>query len=348
MEPFIHLAEYSFMVCKVCQFACVADEVATHLRKSHSHLTPKERTTITTTIKAIPDIIYSQAILRRDFAYPAATIKPILFITPPKTDGIRCDICQFITRTIRGIQKHCRQNHRWRNDWQKGGNVVKKARQERLIPWTTGVCYQQFFPSHTASGWFKVGQGMVPAVGGGVVPAVEGSIVPAVETDKQRLLHIHQTQANRFAKTQKVIEAADEKTEPSLWLRRVGWVEHLKGLDKKALQLLIRPIGEDELPLQLIWESLDRVMDRARNATAAGQIGLAVLFEINRKESAVKPHKPFDSIVEDKTWKKYKDMFRRLLCFITQMENHKELDLPYNLTAKQSDLFDRLETEAKC
>jgi len=61
--------------------------------------------------------------------------------------------------------------------------VAKKARQERQVPWTTGVLCQRFFQSRAASGWFKVGRssGAVPAVEGRVVPVVEGKVVPAVE-----------------------------------------------------------------------------------------------------------------------------------------------------------------------
>jgi hypothetical protein len=84
-------------------------------------------------------------------------------------------------------------------------------------------------------------------------------------------------------------------------------------------------------------------MDQARYVVAAGRVGLAVLFEINRKELSSKPHKPFDSMVEQDTWVRYKDVFRRLLCFITRMEIQDEPELPYELTAKQDTLFDALD-----
>ena len=52
------------------------------------------------------------------------------------------------------------------------------------------------------------------------------------ETVEQRLTQIHKAQVKRFEeKKQQMIQAGDEKAEPNPWLRRVGWAEHLRGLD---------------------------------------------------------------------------------------------------------------------
>jgi hypothetical protein len=59
---------------------------------------------------------------------------------------------------LRGIQKHYGEKHGWVNIWKKGGNVVKRAKGERQVPWKTGARCQRFFPNHAASGWFEVGR----------------------------------------------------------------------------------------------------------------------------------------------------------------------------------------------
>lgn len=150
ISPFVQLRGYPFVVCTKCQFPCVGEEVATHLRKHHTTIPAARRQTITKAIQAIPGIIANQAGLV-GFQYPSPTVDPIPFIARPQTDGLRCNECGFIVRTPQGIQRHCRKQHGWENDWQKGGNVGKRAREERELPWTTGVRCQRFFPSRAAS-----------------------------------------------------------------------------------------------------------------------------------------------------------------------------------------------------
>lgn len=29
--PFVHVSEYPFLICKLCKYACVADEVSNHI-----------------------------------------------------------------------------------------------------------------------------------------------------------------------------------------------------------------------------------------------------------------------------------------------------------------------------
>lgn len=332
MDPFIQLPEYPFVICKVCRVACVADEAKAHLHNQHSTISTSERARIFRLIADIPGIIKDQRGLY-GFQFPQPTIKPIPFIMPPKTDGLRCNRCSFVTRTIDGMQKHCRKEHSWTNRRGRGGNLQKKARQEWEVPWTTGIRCQRFFKSRAASGWFEVGQSSQP-----VQPAQPGD----AETIDQRIIRLHKTQAERFEQRgQELIRAGDQKAEPNSWLGRVGWAEHLKGLDADRLRNSIRPIEDDEPVLQRMWESMERVMDMAQAAVTPWQVGQAVLFEINRKEVHIKPRKPFDSRLEDDTWIRYKTAFRKLLCFIHRTQDWDDEDRPaYDFTEKQGKLFD--------
>ncbi|KAK4206214.1 hypothetical protein QBC37DRAFT_445140 [Rhypophila decipiens] len=325
MEPFVYLPEYPFVICHTCRYACVANEVNTHLRKQHTEIKPSERSRIARLVEEIPGIIPNQAGLC-GFSYPPATTEPIPFIAAPEIDGIRCDECGFATRTVRGIQGHCREEHGCENDWKKGGNVAKRARQDRALPWTTGIQCQRFFRSRVASQWFEVGRGSQVAVVA-VVSASE-------ETVEQRITQIHKAQAKKLEeKKQQIIQAGDEKAEPNPWLRRVGWAEHLQGLDRERLRESMGPIGEDEATLQRMWDSLGRVMDQARAAAVPIRVGHAVLFEVNRKEAHMKATKPFDSRMEDDTWIRYREVMRKLLCFIQRTQDWEDEARPrYMLT----------------
>ena len=43
MEPFVYLESYRVPVCRKCRFACVSDEVPTHLRVRHPEIGSTER-----------------------------------------------------------------------------------------------------------------------------------------------------------------------------------------------------------------------------------------------------------------------------------------------------------------
>jgi hypothetical protein len=61
MEPFVHLRELNVVICKVCKFACVADEVGSHLCMRHRAIGLESRHTIEQDVGQIPGIVWSQA-----------------------------------------------------------------------------------------------------------------------------------------------------------------------------------------------------------------------------------------------------------------------------------------------
>ncbi|KAK2758592.1 hypothetical protein CKAH01_05640 [Colletotrichum kahawae] len=150
MEPFVHDTQYSILICTLCKYAVIANEVTAHLRNHHRSITAKARSKVARLVGDIPSIIRSQADLQ-SFQYPDSTVKPIAHIAPPQVDGLRCHSCRYMCRRVRNMQEHCRVEHGWQNDWQKGGNMQKRAMAARDLPWATGVPCQQFFPSHAGS-----------------------------------------------------------------------------------------------------------------------------------------------------------------------------------------------------
>ncbi|KAF5482963.1 hypothetical protein CGCS363_v015108 [Colletotrichum siamense] len=158
------------------------------------------------------------------------------------------------------MQEHCRVEHRWENDWHKGGDVRKKATAVRDLPWTTGVPCQRFFLTRAASGWFEVAQGQIAD------ESLQGapSRSPAQQA-VDRVRDLRKVQAERVKTSHdELIRVANERLEPSPWLARVGWAVHLKGLSASALFNTTAPINEDEVVLQAMWATVDRVLDQAR------------------------------------------------------------------------------------
>jgi hypothetical protein len=54
MEPFTYLEKYRVPVCKKCEFACVSNEVPTHLQTRHRDMLPTARRTVAEVIGSIP------------------------------------------------------------------------------------------------------------------------------------------------------------------------------------------------------------------------------------------------------------------------------------------------------
>ncbi|KAH8662705.1 hypothetical protein BGZ61DRAFT_562852, partial [Ilyonectria robusta] len=154
---FIHLAELNVIVCSICKWAVLADEVVSHLgqEKHRRAFTARQRREIRDRIYEIPRILRRQEDLD-DFRFPAPTDPSLPHIAPPATDGLRCDECGYVLRARSHMLTHCRDEHGWSNNWTRGGNVKLRATRQRSLPWTTGVHYQRLFPSRRASRCFEV------------------------------------------------------------------------------------------------------------------------------------------------------------------------------------------------
>ncbi|KAL7940340.1 hypothetical protein V8C42DRAFT_356318 [Trichoderma barbatum] len=301
MEPFVHLREYPFVICKSCQFACVANEVYSHLRKHHPGIQIDKRRKIVAAVAAIPGIIHRQAELQ-EFQLPESVAEPVLFIWPPKEDGMRCKACRCIYRQPWRMLEHGRKAHGWENDWKKGGDVVRKAKERREVPWMKDVRCQRFFPSRAASGYFEV------IWVGEASEGSSGQQPGAAEDMAKRIRQMHRSQEEKLEKKRQArIRVADEKKEPNPWLERTGWARHLEGLNPEKLRDAAGPITDEETVLQ-------------------GMVGLAALFEIQSKEVRVKPNRPFDNRLEDDTWERYKDVWRKLLCILQRTQTWDDID----------------------
>ncbi|TVY64128.1 hypothetical protein Focb16_v014221 [Fusarium oxysporum f. sp. cubense] len=340
MEPFVYLPEFPVIICKSCQFACVAKEADSHLRVQHS-MPAAERHIIIQAIQAIPDMIQDQAGLQA-FPFPPPTTKPIPFIAPPRKDGIACDKCPYIIRTIKDIQKHCINKHRWVNDRGRGRCSKDVEARERQVPWRTGVYCQRFFPGRAASRWFEVNRGCEEE---GARVQQQGADARSVTDRKAAFLtHMHREDEEAFEQEAKarLIQDGDDKWEASKWLGRTGWPRHLEGIDQGELKALMRAIGDDEPELQQMWRVFNTVLDEAYAATERCYPGTAELFEIARKEvSSETPTMPFQGKMEVNAWTKYKDKWRILLCIWVRVEFWDEEDRPkYRMTIGQRKAFE--------
>ncbi|PON20110.1 hypothetical protein TGAM01_v211033 [Trichoderma gamsii] len=342
MDPFVYLPEYPFVICSVCKFACVANEVAAHLQQQHIPATAAEVRRISDVVKAIPGIIKTQEELRQ-WSVPPPTTPPIPIIPPPEPDGLGCNECPYVARTPKTIRAHYRNKHEWVND-RGPGRWAKKlgAEKERAVPWRTGVQCQRFFPSRVASSWFEVGRGLPPSV-------KPDQDTDGVDKEAEFLNRIHREDEEAFVKESKAaIKTVDDKWEADRWLNRVGWAAHLKDVDRDDLAKAVRPIEEHEVELQKMWAVFDQVLDSAYAVAVNRSPGTAELYEVERKEIYVTPETPFNGRMEPKSWENYKDKWRTLMCVWQRMELLDEDERPpYRLTTKQAKRWGEFRTGVK-
>ena len=161
MDYFIHLPEFHVVICKKCKYAVLPSHIDTHFTPERPHgFTKQERQRIADAIAEIDGLIGNEETLKRcEFQFPLDTSEPIGALATPRTNGFRCTFevegtsnCPYISSSVRKMQKHSWQAHRWKST-SKGGRPKKhvtKSIQE--VPWRSVVLYQRFFVQGPKSG----------------------------------------------------------------------------------------------------------------------------------------------------------------------------------------------------
>lgn len=324
MDPFIHIKEYPFLICKEHQYACIATEVESHLRRHHKEtVSINRRRDIQAKIEEIPGLYQTQDELRRSFRKPEPDTDPIPYIAPPVI-GIRCNECEggFVVCSEDGIKAHYRKVHHWVNPRRRGRYPMQQS-GHNTAPWTAGVQCQRFFISRAGSCWFEISAQSHK-------PIHNNSPEDEFQSMKHCLLASQTKEGERIAEqTREMIEVADDRKEPNEWLGWVGWAVHLRGLDPSKLYTTMEPIKEEEEPrLALKWVVLERVMDQARAKARPEVVGSPALFEIQRSDPATKPRRPFTNRMEDDTWKRYKEIFRQIISIIERTDAWPDEERP--------------------
>jgi len=312
MEPFIRIKEYPFVVCKQCRFACIPRGIQSHLQQHHSQTTsPSSRKAIQTIIEDIPGLIQTQEELRR-WKPPPPITEPIPYILPP-VSGFRCNKCSHIVETEDGIKAHWRKEHDWINPRGRGRHPKPRSQNEAK-PWTVVRQCQRFFPRRAGSQLFEVGRGQP-------VPARAGSPEDDTQARLRLLMKVNEEAEREFAERRReMIEVADDRKEPNEWLDWIGWAAHLQGLDPSQLHATMDPISENEPRLLLKWHIMERVIDQARAVANAKVVGAPVLFEVQRSNPARKPPRPITNRMEDDTWRRYKEHYRKIISIVERTE----------------------------
>ncbi|KAJ9655720.1 hypothetical protein H2201_008738, partial [Coniosporium apollinis] len=127
----------------------------------------------------------------------------------------------------------------------------------------------------------------------------------------------------------------------SPWLEMTRWPGYLHGCDlEKTAQLIELPLHISDhldLPLLELLSSFDRVIEEARNSIAHEKVNV---FDQHRVNSFIRQHaayKPILTKLQEGTYKRYKDVWKRLICFVYRVAYKRQGPLlHYLLTDTQS------------
>jgi hypothetical protein len=296
MNPFSHLPEYHIVVCtgKECKYAMWPSHIDSHLSSSQHNYNREQRQQVIQEIQQIPGLIQDARGLSL-FKFPEP-MSPAISELKPAKDGLQCKICRYICCSRVKMRDHCKAVHQCENECKKGLPSYKKRQSAPKQPWISGVHCQQFFTQGPKSQLFEVQR-----------------------ITTERLKHIEK-------KTKESIEEVDENLEPKPWLKRVGWVRHLKGKDPERLRATIEPPDATQEPeLKVIIESFGRVVGTAQRIAVQETVGINALFEINKNCATRKPAMPFSSFMGNDTLTKYRRYWEQLLCYIYRMQEDEDL-----------------------
>ncbi|KXX72843.1 hypothetical protein MMYC01_210575 [Madurella mycetomatis] len=371
MEPFAILAPYGVLVCTLCRRACVANEAKTHLASQHAaQVNIGRRRAILAAIAAAPVLYRTQADLD-SFPLPTRPIPAIDLLEGPFPDGLGCRTCPYVARQTNPVTRGGNVREKaarsydlpwdsdvacqrfFSNQGACGWFRVEAPARPAAAPPAAAAAATAAAPDAERGMGIELDRDMEPDVGG-----TDGflDIVVAAYSDLQRYT------------TGAEAEDAEGKNAPSPWLRRVGWARHLGGFDWAWLRRTVSLVASDGWPavddddddsdgdgdgdgddspasrarlVQLAWDSVGRVVRQAQRAcTAIDEVGLAVLFEVNRKELGVKPPRPFDSRLEPATTDRYINVWKKAVGYLLRTSAYDPASRPaYRLTLKQRRLL---------
>ena len=112
MNPFIHLPNYRVIICAgpECKYAILPIHVDRHLSNSRHNYNKEQREQVIKEIFQIQGLIQDTKGLE-SFVYPKSTSPAIPELKAPKTNGLKCQSCEYVICHPRLIQEHCRTVH---------------------------------------------------------------------------------------------------------------------------------------------------------------------------------------------------------------------------------------------
>jgi len=153
--------QFRIIVCIPCQFAVVPSQIREHLRKHHRRFSTEQCSHI------VADVLGLRTLAREEASvlYPPPSHEPIDHL-PVFYDGLKClgrtqsgPRCEYVCRTVYGMQEHCKRVHGWVNKRKRGGNSRSNDGRAPNDMWERNCACQRFFKFGKWQRYFQVAAG---------------------------------------------------------------------------------------------------------------------------------------------------------------------------------------------
>jgi len=254
MDPLYYYLQYHVLVCKSCQYAVQPHRIIAHLRSDQHKLSLQQSKEIADRYKD-----YELADPCIEHIGPETITTPINHL-PIYRDGLQCNYCSYICRAIEVMKRHQRQSHSIR---------IGRGRRSGPVGWSTTWC-QCFFIS---AGQYYFQDAKIDnsnsIIGQHYFKVQQTNQLANLPTDTtERLLQLVHQQLDQKQKVieekKQVIKDSDNLTEVSSWLERTQWIRHLAGQNRVAMAQLVNRPRDEELGLQYVEKSLNRLVEKSR------------------------------------------------------------------------------------
>ncbi|KAK3669171.1 hypothetical protein LTR78_010947 [Recurvomyces mirabilis] len=258
-DLFRHAPEHRVIVCRKCRYAPVPDQIQRHLKDHHPQISVEQRGEIALTVESLPDL----ARRPQDVIYPPDSRAPIdglgvlfecLRCTWREPTGRRC---RYACRAVKRMQRHCKEEHQWVNQQQRGGDSRSKQQHAPNKMWESGRACQRFFKVGEWQRYFEVAASG-PSSNRREVDDRRARFFRQQEDDIQQAHHDASVAAN-------MVEGFDSHRSTVLpWLQTTGIVDHVGGLKKDEIQAaIVLTISDEELGLERIFKTMEDVLRQA-------------------------------------------------------------------------------------
>jgi hypothetical protein len=363
---------HCFLVCRTCHTALPLSRIPQHFSNSKNHNYERQDCIeVLGAWKALyssthPIKLNTEADLQA-WAPPSQPAAPIPHLSIKL--GFHCRLsvnfrdterCPAIFRNVRRMKKHCMEKHGWRDNRKHRGPGRPSGRppaEPWLMPWESNVHCQQMVWTGYSSEFWRVYPAEQPGIEDESASMGNASHEKSHSTfrRKEELSGVWdrveaQLDSYRAGQSHRALTSTVNSRYPihfSPWLDKTGWAAYLADHDPQAVaQLLESPDQQDEPGLHALILAFDALIAAARESILSEEINVFALHRVNSFLRGRPYSKPFHSKLLDGTYRNYRAVWHKLLCFTYRLVVlRKGPRLHYKLTPDQLHAFSQVPTQ---
>jgi hypothetical protein len=247
--------------------------------------------------------------------------------------GYKCSRCDYVLpkskTALESMAQHFNQHRRLPRKPGRQPKIADIPEQDKGPMFMEAYC-QRFFVQGCQSSFFAVH----------VIPEVQnankrpsGQENDLLRTILNEQLHANELEQQVIAQTYSSTVA---RTEVSPWLEMTRWPRYFNGLDMTR----IAPLGYAANPvteanLVIVGDSFDRIIERAYRSICEDRISVFDQAKINSfiADRSAKQERMIMIKLQKGTFRAYKDLWKRLLCFVYRTSlSSQAILLPHRFT----------------